>query len=94
MSTEAFDEIQTLIDIYLRKISKDHHKTKDGYFLIECSWDGWSKDVTPRFQAVHNGYIDELDSPERDTFEEAVQDLRDFLVESIAEYEMEEWGLV
>lgn len=91
------DEIAELIDIYLARISRDHHKTKDGYFEIQVSWFGYEwmapSPVKPKWRAVHNGYINRINDPiDRDTFEEAAEDLRDFLVECIAEYKDEDWG--
>lgn len=89
-------EISDLVEIYLRRIAHDHHKTKDGYFLVEAVWFGyeWGADKTKvKFRAVHNGYLNEIKNPiDRDTFEEAVEDLRDFLVECIADYRDEDWG--
>lgn len=88
------NEISELADIYLKRIAKDHHKTKDGYFYIECEWAGYDSYATvPRFRAIHNGYINEIRKPvNRNTFHEAAEDLRDFLVECIAEYKDEDWG--
>ena len=90
------DEIAELVDLYLRRIAKDGHKTKDGYFLVEAVWYGyeWGSDKTKvKYRAVHDGYINEIKKPiDRDTFEEAVEDLRDFLVECIADYVDEDWG--
>lgn len=90
------DEITELVEIYLRRIAKDHHKTKDGYFSVECVWYGyeWGAERTvPKFRAVHDGYLNEIRDPvDRETYEEAVQDLRDFLVECIAEYKDEDWS--
>lgn len=87
------EEIAELIDIYLKRIAKDHHKTKDGYFSIECVFRGYHHDKTkPEFIAVHDGYLNDLVAHYRDTFEEAAEDLRDFLVECIAEYKDEDWG--
>ena len=91
--TLAYEEIGSLIDTYLRRMSNDHHKIRDGYFSIECVWDGWKDEVTkPKFVAVHGGYINELIGEPKDTFEEAVEDMREFLIECIAEYKEEDWG--
>lgn len=85
--TESFNEISELIKQYTARLAGDHHKTRDGYFYIKCTWDAWGNDLRPKFKAEHPGYINNLDdSPERDTFDEAVEDLRNFLIEAIADY--------
>lgn len=84
------NDISDLIEAYLKKISGDHHKTRDGYFSVECVWDGWAQEVTPKYIAVHGGYINDLDAEYRDTFEEALDDLRVFLIECINNYVEEE----
>jgi hypothetical protein len=84
--TESFNEISELIKQYTGRISGDHHKSRDGYFFIRCAWYAWGNDLGPKFQADHPGYINKLEAPWRDPFDEAVEDLRNFLIEAIADY--------
>ena len=80
------DRISELINEYAVLISGEHHKSRDGYFSIEVSWNAYEdKGAVPRFTAVHNGYLHRLDSKERYTYEAAERDLLGFLEEIIAE---------
>lgn len=92
MSQSAFDEIAELTDIYYRQIANDHHKSRDCYFTVDCTWTSWDDPVVPKFKAIHRGYLNDLDGPERATFDEAVEDLREFLIECIADWKPEDWS--
>lgn len=77
------DRINELANIWREMISGEHHKHKDGYFWIECSWD-YGKPA--RYTACHNAYIGEsLTGPERGSFEVARQDLENHILELIRE---------
>ena len=49
---------QTLIDIYYKLISWDHHKSRDLSFIVEVSW----RDGKPSYYAIHEGYINQYSS--------------------------------
>ena len=80
------ERISELIDEYARLIQNEHHKTKDGYFGIEVSWNAYEGDeIIPKFTAVHNGYLHEYKTKYRYTYEAAELDLLEFLEEIITE---------
>lgn len=93
------ERISELIDEYAKLIQNEHHKTKDGYFGIEVSWNAYDDSNTvAKFTAVHNGYLHEYKKRYRYTYEAAEKDLLEFLeeiVENVKTWEPEEeWGLI
>jgi hypothetical protein len=87
------EEITELTKRYLELISRDVHKTKDCYFLIEKVW---AFGEPPYYQIVHNGYINRLEDTQKyKTAEDATRMLRDYLkriVEHAESYDPSDWG--
>ncbi len=79
--------IEHMASAWRRYCAMDHHKSRDYYWYISITYDGAHEDgksvCVPKYQASHNGYIaNALERPERDSLEEAYQDLIDMLIEA------------
>lgn len=85
--------ISELIEQYLVLIRDSHHKSKDGYFWIDKTWRGYDNSIIPRYRAIHQGYLNELDGPERYTEEAAEQDMIKFLEEIIKDWQENDYRL-
>ena len=74
------EDIAELVTVYYSLISMDHHKHKDTYFTIETVF-GPGEPVS--YHAFHSGYHNEIgeygDGPDRATYAEAAEDLREAL---------------
>ena len=79
---QQIQEVTKLTDEWYHLIGKDHHKDKDCHWYIETKW---SYGLSPTYIVRHYGYIlDEVDE-EFETYEEALNFLKDFLIKSIEE---------
>ena len=79
---QRIQEVTKLTEDWYRLIGKDHHKDKDCHWYIETKW---SYGLSPTYIVRHYGYIlDEVDE-EFETYEEALNFLKDFLIKSIEE---------
>ena len=79
---QQIQEVTKLTEDWYRLIGKDHHKDKDCHWYIETKW---SYGLSPTYIVRHYGYIlDEVDE-EFETYEEALNFLKDFLIKSIEE---------
>ena len=87
------ERITKLIEKYSALIANDHHKSRDGYFWIDKFWDAYSeKELVPKYQAMHAGYLNELNGTKRYTEEAAEKDMIEFLEQIIADWKPEDWG--
>jgi len=79
---QQIQEVTKLTEDWYHLIGKDHHKDKDCHWYIETKW---SYGLSPTYIVRHYGYIlDEVDE-EFETYEEALNFLKDFLIKSIEE---------
>ena len=79
---QQIQEVTKLTEDWYRLIGKDHHKDRCCHWYIETKW---SYGLSPTYIVRHYGYIlDEVDE-EFETYEEALNFLKDFLIKSIEE---------
>ena len=79
---QQIQEITKLTEEWYRLIGKDHHKDRDCHWYIETKW---SYNLSPVYIVRHYGYIlDEVDE-KFETYEEALNFLKDFLIKSVEE---------
>jgi len=79
---QRIQEVTKLTEDWYRLIGQYHHKDKDCHWYIETKW---SYGLSPTYIVRHYGYIlDEVDE-EFETYEEALNFLKDFLIKSIEE---------
>lgn len=75
------DYVGSLAELWRVMISQGHRKRRDGSFYIVKVWD---EDHGVFFRARHDGYIaKELEGKMRNTYEQAEDDLIEFLLEQI-----------
>ena len=81
--SELIEEITKLTDEWYTLIGPDHHKDKDCHWYIETRW---SYGNPPKYTVWHHGYI--LDRIEEDwnTYELALERLKEILTREIEEY--------
>ena len=84
------ERISDLINQYIELIKDSYHKTKDGYFWIERVWAGYDDNPSPRYQALHSGYLNKLEAPKRYTESASEEDMIKFLEEIIENWEPDE----
>ena len=80
---EMQQEIVRLSNIWMRFVGVDHHKDRDCHWYIETRW---SYGYPPKYVTQHYGYIIEKIEEEYDTYEEALQFLKETLIQEIKEY--------
>ena len=79
---QQIQEVTKLTEDWYHLIGPVHHKDKDCHWYIETKW---SYGLSPTYIVRHYGYIlDEVDE-EFETYEEALNFLKDFLIKSIEE---------
>lgn len=87
-------EITELTDEWYYLIGKDHHKDRDCHWYIETRW---SYGYEPVYVVQHFGYILDTIEQEYDTYEKALEALKNVLVNAIKEekatqeQEQEDW---
>ena len=79
---KILEEITKLTEEWRKLISKDHCKDRDFHFYIETKW---SYGKSPTYIVQHYGYILDSIQEEFKTYEEALQELKKFLEDSIEE---------
>lgn len=67
------ERLRKKIELLTRLTCWDHHKTKDGYYEILCSYLTWSGET--KWCASHPGYLWDYCGENFDTYEEAEADL-------------------
>ena len=77
------DEITKLTDEWYRLIGKDHHKDRDCHWYIQTTW---SYGLSPKYVVQHYGYIIDTIQEEFNTYEEALDFLKETLIKEIDEY--------
>jgi len=84
------EKITSLTNEWYFLIGKDHHKDRDCHWYIETVW---SYGLPPTYRVSHRGYIlDEIEE-EFESYEQALQRLKEILEKSIKEekaYQLEE----
>lgn len=79
---ESISEITKLTDDWYDLIGNDHHKDRDCHWYVETKW---SYGQPPKYYVRHFGYI--LDNVEIlcDSYKEALEKLKEFLINAIKE---------
>jgi hypothetical protein len=75
-------EITELTDEWYYLIGKDHHKDRDCHWYIETRW---SYGYEPVYVVQHFGYILDTIEQEHDTYEKALEALKNVLISAIEE---------
>lgn len=57
---EKYNQLTSLFHEYLREITKDHHKNKDGYISVEYLYCGWDFSGVGEWRVIHNGYVNDF----------------------------------
>jgi len=79
---ELIDEITKLTDEWYFLIGKDHHKDRDCHWYIETKW---SYGFPPKYHVQHWGYILGDIEEEFDSYDEALVELKNILIERLKE---------
>lgn len=77
------EEVTKLTADWYKLIGPDHHKDRDCHWYIETKW---SYGESPKYIAQHYGYILDRIEEEFETYDKAVEFLKETLIKEIEEY--------
>ena len=81
---EKYQEMIDLFHQYLKLISKDHHKTRDGHLEIQYHHYGWGFDKNNgEWRISHDGYVSELflvgDNDLEELMDKAIHEIKNMI---------------
>jgi hypothetical protein len=86
MKPTTDEQIIRLVSLWYEVICPLHHKDRDCHFHIERTWSYTpTGQYSPKWSFSHRGYLRESPDNQYDTIQEAMDSLRDYLVEAIVD---------
>ncbi len=82
---EKYTQLVSIFHDYLRIISKDHHKNRDGDLSIGYHYWGWDFNGKGEWRVIHNGYVNDFIISDEDldiALDKAIIEMEEMLQEA------------